>query len=232
VGGPLHVHGPCVRPQIGRFAPSESWGVRRTSPEESCEPGRSPGSRANHARTRVYPGGRTVAKRPVSPEGARASNKVEDRRGATHTVGWTSRSQRRSIARPQLGGAQRSPIVLATHCRRQLLSNESAKRRIVAALAELHRRDRTPVRVMDSLLWTSHPGSSREGGERLGAPLRPRARFPDGALPRHRLGVDPEAHGHGVLRDPSFAAVKSSCEGRANSERTIRGAPKLSASVP
>lgn len=60
----------------------------------------------------------------------------------------------------QLGGRGRSPMELTAHYRSQLLANQRAMRLIVSKLAEKEEIVRTPVRVMDALLWTSHPGSS------------------------------------------------------------------------
>jgi hypothetical protein len=60
----------------------------------------------------------------------------------------------------QLGGFGRSPIALTSHYRTELRSNGRAVRSIVGTLADKEQIVRTPVRVMDALVWTSHPASS------------------------------------------------------------------------
>jgi hypothetical protein len=63
------------------------------------------------------------------------------------------------LAVEQLGARAREPIAVIAHYRHEMRVNGAAIRDIVAMLEQDDGISRTPVRVMDALLWTSHPGS-------------------------------------------------------------------------
>jgi hypothetical protein len=83
----------------------------------------------------------------------------------------------------QVGAVGRSPIDIVEHLRAEAIANRPALRFVVTALEKVHLR-RSAVRVLDALLWASHPASSlvwgtaswdrrigpREGTEAAGNP--------------------------------------------------------------
>lgn len=60
----------------------------------------------------------------------------------------------------QLGGVNAKPGVLVSHYRAQMTCNRKAIVQITEMLAAKNGIERTPVRIMDAILWTAHPASS------------------------------------------------------------------------
>ena len=60
----------------------------------------------------------------------------------------------------QLGGTNATPGALVAHYRAEMKSNRTSILAIDALLREKNGIERTPVRIMDAILWTSHPAVS------------------------------------------------------------------------
>jgi hypothetical protein len=69
-----------------------------------------------------------------------------------------------SLVVDQIGGGSHQPIEMVSHLRAQGIANRAAlaaiRERLAATIAHGRAIHRSPVRILDGLLWTSHPRTS------------------------------------------------------------------------
>ena len=91
-----------------------------------------------------------------------------------------------------IGGLRRAPVTVLLHLRAEAQRNRPALQQVQATLQEAH-VTRTLIRILDALLWSSHPGAGIAGLTDWERVIRPRLRAAQGT--DTALGHDPTPEG-------------------------------------